>query len=151
MILGIAACIILSARNTFALPGMRVETEVNIRIEKEWKGRHCSYTKATTLAIYSEDQWKEVWGKVYALRLPRPELPKIDFEKEMVVAVFMGERPSGGYSIEIINIVRTEEEIVVAVKEKEPPADSLRTMALTQPYHIVAVKRYFLPVKFQHP
>ena len=82
------------------------------------------------------------------LRLPRPELPKIDFEKEMVVAIFMGERSSGGYEIEIINIIKTEKQIVIEVEEEEPPPESLRTMALTQPYHIVVIKRYTRPVVF---
>lgn len=85
------------------------------------------------------------------LRLPRPELPEIDFEKEMVVAIFMGERSSGGYEIEIINIIKTEKQIAIEVEEEEPPPESLRTMVFTQPYHIVVIKRYSLPVVFQHP
>ena len=38
---------------------------------------------------------------------PRP--PKIDFSKEMVVGVFKGVCPSGGYSITIIDIKRNDE------------------------------------------
>jgi len=88
---------------------------------------------------------------VYLLRLPKPAVPKIDFEKEMVIAVFMGERKSGGYEIKITKIIKTEKEIVVEVEEKEPPRESLQSMALTQPYHIAVIKSSPLPVRFQHP
>lgn len=151
IVLGIFIAIFLCSENAFALSGTRSETGVKIKIENEWKGYHCGYTEPSRLVIKAEDRWKEVWGKVHRLRLPRPELPEIDFEKEMVVAVFMGMRKSGGYEIEIIKITKTEEEIVAVVKEKESPSDSLQTMALTQPYHIVVIKRSSLPVRFQHP
>ena len=149
-VLGVIITIILSSEYTFGLSGMRLEKEIKIKIEKEWKGFHCGYTEPVRLVIKTEDQWKEVWEKVHRLRLPRLELPKIDFEKEMVLAVFMGKQTSGGYEIEIIKIIKIEEGIIAVVKEKEPPPDSLRTMALTQPYHIVVIKRFSLPVKFQH-
>ena len=151
IVFGIAITIILLSENTFPLSGTIPETGVNIKIQKEWKGFHSDYREATSLVIKTEEQWKEVWERVHLLRLPRPELPKIDFQKEMVIAVFMGERSSGGYSIEIIKITKTAKEIVVVVKGKEPPPGSLRTMVLTQPFHIAVVKGFSLPVRFQNP
>lgn len=151
IVLGIFIAIVLCSENTFVFSGIRSETGVGIEIENEWKGYHCGYTETSRLVIKAEDRWKEVWGKIHRLRLPRSELPEIDFEKEMVVAVFMGIRKSGGYEIEIIKVTKTEEEIVAVVREKEPPSDSLQTMALTQPYHIVVIKRSSLPVRFQYP
>ncbi len=150
MVFGIVIALLLHSENTFALSGMMPKT-VKIEIQKEWKGYHCGYTEPSRVVIYTEDQWKEIWEKVHILRLPRPGLPKIDFEKNMVVAVFMGKRSEGGYEIEITKINKTEEEIIVEVKEKEPPPGSLRTMALPQPYHIVVIKRSLLPVRFQYP
>jgi len=149
-VLTVIIAIILLSDNTFTLSGMRQEVGVKIKIEKEWKGNHCGYSKAARLVIKSKDRWKEVWGKMHHLRLSKPELPKIDFQKEMVIAVFMGEHKSGGYEIEIIRVTKTEEEIVVEVEEKQPPPESLRTMALTQPYHIAVIKRSPLRVRFQH-
>ncbi len=150
-VLGAIIAIILSSEYTFALSAIRAEPAVKIKIEREWKGHNCGYTEPSRLVIKTGDQWREIWKKVNALRLPRPELPKIDFEKEMVVAIFMGERSSGGYKIEIININKTEKQIVIEVEEEEPPPESLRTMAFTQPYHIVVIKRCPLQVVFQHP
>jgi len=147
----IVVAIVLNVEECCALSKEKQEVKKTIGVEKEWKGYHCGYTKAARLVIKTEDRWKEVWGKVHRLRLPQQELPKIDFQKEMVIAVFMGERKSGGYEIEIRKIIKTEKEIVVEVEEKEPSPESLQSMALTQPYHIVVVKSSPLPVKFQHP
>ncbi len=147
----IVVAIVLSVEQCCALSKEKGNVEKAIEVEQEWKGYHCAYTIASKLVIKTEDRWKEIWEKVHLLRLPKPELPKIDFEKEMVVAVFMGERSSGGYEIEIRKIIKTEKEIVVEVEEKEPSPESLQSMALIQPYHIVVVKSSPLPVRFQHP
>ena len=149
IVLGLIIVVILSVTNAFGISGTMPESGIEIKIEKEWKGYHCGYTEPLRVVIYTENQWEEIWKKVQVLRLPVPELPKIDFEKEMIIAVFMGTRSSGGYEIEIKNISKTEKEIVVGVEEKEPSPDSLRTMALTSPYHVVIVKRSSLPVRFQ--
>ncbi len=149
--LGIVAVLVLGTRMTYALLGSAPKTGIRLKIKKEWKGSYSGYPKAARLAIYNAEEWKGIWEKVNALRLPKPELPKINFEKEMVIAVFMGERHSGGYSIEITSILKTEKEIVAAVEEKEPSPESLRTLALTSPYHIVVIKKYPLAVNFQSP
>lgn len=147
--LGMLIALVLSTQISYALSEIMPNTAIKLKIKREWRGNHSGYTKAISLVIYAPEQWKEVWKKTHFLRLPQPELPKIDFEKEMVIAVFMGERSSGGYDIKIIDVFKKEKEIVVVVEETEPPVDSLRTMALTSPYHIVTVKKSLLPVKFQ--
>lgn len=147
--LGVTIALILFSKNTSAQPGTRPETAVEIKILQEWKGTYSSYPNSSRLLIKTEDQWQEVWEKVHALRLPCPELPEISFEKKMAIAVFMGTRRSGGYEIMIKKITKKEKEIIVEVEEKEPPPESLRTMALAQPYHIVVIKRPLLPIRFQ--
>lgn len=141
--------VIASAFNCALSSGGKEEVKKAIKIKREWKGYNCGYTEPSKLVIKTEEQWREVWGKVHRLQLPMPGLPKIDFEKEMVIAVFMGEQKSGGYEIEITSVTETEEEIVVEVVERKPPPESLRTMVLTQPFHIVVVEKSPLPVRFQ--
>jgi len=148
-LLGVLIVVFSFAGSILVCGDTALQTGETITIQQEWKGYHCGYTEPSTLVIQTEDGWKEVWQRVHRLRLPRPELPQIDFQKEMIIAVFMGKRSSGGYDIEIVRITETREEILVDVKEKEPPPGSLRTMALTQPYHIVVIRRSPLPVRFQ--
>lgn len=119
-----------------------------IRIEKEWKGLQSGYTFPSKFIIETEVQWEEVWDKIHRFRLPRPELPKIDFETEMVIAVFMGVQKSGSYDIRIVEILQAEKEIRVMVRQREPSPDTVQTMALTQPYHVVVIEKSPLPIRF---
>lgn len=65
----------------------------------------------------------------------------------MVVAVFSGQRTSGGHSISIEKIVAAPADdersarLVVRVREIAPAPDSAVTMAMTAPYDVVAVPR----------
>jgi hypothetical protein len=81
----------------------------------------------------------------------------VDFETEVVVAVFIGERPSGGYGVEIGGLCRGPDgpgpggaapgdtggrsTFHLCYTELEPPDDAMVTMALTSPYVLVAVER----------
>ena len=150
-VLSIVIAMILNGYGVSALPGPGEEAIMEVEIKGEWKGYHCGYTEPARLVIETEVEWKEVWEKVVAFQIPKPKLPEVDFETEMIIAVFMGEQRTGGYSIDITRIIKEEEEIVVQVEEKYPDPDLLVTMALTQPYHIVVVKSSPLPIRFQHP
>ncbi len=85
--------------------------------------------------------WNAVWREHGGLQIPSPEAPSVDFEREMVVAVFLGERGSGGYGVTIEAIERTSTGLLVKARETKPGPDDIVTMALTSPMHAVAVER----------
>jgi hypothetical protein len=66
----------------------------------------------------------------------------IDFSKEMLVAVFMGEKPTGGYNIEIINILKKKDHLEFLIKIDEPGPDDMVIQSITSPYHIVKLERF---------
>jgi hypothetical protein len=65
----------------------------------------------------------------------------VDFAKELVVGVFMGSRPSAGFSVEIVGTRVDGSVLVVQYRETRPPADALVAQVLTMPYHIAAVPK----------
>jgi hypothetical protein len=65
----------------------------------------------------------------------------------IVIAVFMGTRMSGGYSVKITGVEQNDK-VTVKVKESSPPPDAMVTMALTSPYHVVVVPKSDKPVEF---
>jgi hypothetical protein len=67
--------------------------------------------------------------------------PSLDFERDGVVAVFMGERPTGGHSIQVERVALRDGELLVEVLLRSPGAGCLTTQALTQPYQMVSVPR----------
>lgn len=77
------------------------------------------------------------------------KIPEIDFSENSVIAVFMGEFNTGGHSIEIIEIVKKENEIIVKVNKIYPKPGSLVTQAFSQPYHIIKIKRTDKQVIFE--
>ena len=72
----------------------------------------------------------------------------IDLANNMVIVASMGEKSSGGYSIEITNIAENESGIRVEIIETSPGSSCMTTMALTSPAHIVEYKKSEKPVTF---
>jgi hypothetical protein len=73
----------------------------------------------------------------------------INFEKEMVVAVLSGEKPSGGYVVKIESITEDDCQILVNYSEKTPKPGSAVTMALTYPYDMALIPKTKKPVLFK--
>lgn len=67
------------------------------------------------------------------------KIPKIDFSKERIVALFLGQRNSGGYSIKVKEVVEKGSKIYVKVEEDSPKSGENATMAITNPYTIVKI------------
>jgi PrcB C-terminal len=66
----------------------------------------------------------------------------------MVVALFMGERPTGGFAIEVTRIERTDSGLSVHYRTTRPDPAAMQPQALTQPFHLIALPRSDDPVTF---
>ena len=78
------------------------------------------------------------------------QFPAIDFEKHMVVAVFAGQKPSGGYGVKIEEVIyaAAKKTVWVLYRETPPPPGAVTTQVLTYPSHVVAVRNVDGEVKF---
>ena len=85
----------------------------------------------------STDEWAKLWTEHAGERTR----PNVDFSRDVVVAVFMGTRPTAGFSVEIVGVRQEGQALVVSYKETRPAPDALTAQVLTSPYHIVAVPR----------
>ena len=112
------------------------------------RGQRSGVRKAEQLVIQTPEAWQKLWAEHTAKVEPRPPLPNVDFNREMVIAVFMGEKPTGGYSIQVTGVKASENALTVTYRTKQPPPDAIVTQALTQPFHFVAVPKSSRPVKF---
>ena len=68
-------------------------------------------------------------------------IPEVDFSKSNVVALYMGQRNTGGYSITIETMRADGETTYLKKKETTPEPGSMVSMALTAPYVIVAIPK----------
>ena len=119
-----------------------------LAIVKEWKNSGGVETQQKRIVVKDPKEWETVWSAMVGNRSPKPETPKIDFGTHMVIAVFMGVRSTGGYSVAITDIADLNGKRVVTVKTQNPARDAMLTQALTSPYHVVLVAKTSLPVGF---
>ena len=90
-------------------------------------------------------EWRSLW-KAHG---SSESAPAVDFSKEMVAAIFLGTRPTGGYRVEITAARREGQSLVVDYIERRPGADAIVSQALTSPFHIVRLRKHDGPVTFR--
>lgn len=67
------------------------------------------------------------------------DTPKIDFNKNQVVALFLGMKRTGGYSISIDQVQEVDGQLIIYKKVQSPKADEMVTTALTNPFVIAEI------------
>jgi hypothetical protein len=89
-------------------------------------------------------EWEALW-KAHAGAQPAP---KVDLSQRLVVAVFLGTRPTAGYTVEV-RATRVEGgALVVEYVEQRPDPGDITAQVITSPFHIVTVPRHEGPVRF---
>jgi hypothetical protein len=94
----------------------------------------------------SQDQLLRLWNRAHGAQLTPPPVPDIDFRRDTVVAYFMGQRPSGGYGIQVTDVSVEGGEAYINMRLTEPGAGEIVTQALTSPWVMIRVPRPNLSV-----
>lgn len=87
------------------------------------------------------EAFEAFWEELHANQSPRPDLPDVDFATEMVVAVVLGLRSSGGYAVEVKKVAEKGGKIGVLVEETAPGPSCGTFAAMTSPYHLIKMKQ----------
>ena len=64
-----------------------------------------------------------------------------NFENNSLVVVFGGEKPTGGYSIEIKKIIKKKDRFVVYAEEKIPEKGCLLTQVISYPFDLAKIEK----------
>ena len=112
-----------------------------VKFEEVCKGNYCGITDRKNQVIKTQEDWNKLWEKTYSIQTPKPKLPKIDFNKEMIIGIYSGEHNSGGYDVEITEIKKHKGEINVSFFYVAPGPTCEVTSALTQPYCFIRLKK----------
>jgi hypothetical protein len=107
-----------------------------------------NYPNRQGVVIASPSEWETLWEQLHRYTIPRPALPEVDFTQHTLLAVFAGEKPSGGYTIRVKRVIQTDQRVIVHVIETAPGTGNITTALITYPYQIVKVRRISLPVHF---
>jgi len=90
------------------------------------------------VVVRDEVAWEDLWAEHTTGRASVP-VPNVDFGSQMVLAVFLGEKPSSGYAVTILDAAERDGNLVVDVEVSVPPAGMSELTILTYPYHMVMV------------
>lgn len=84
------------------------------------KGSYSGHQIRKNYVIRNDASWKGLWDLTFGIHIPKLEAPEINFSKDMVIAVYRGMQTTGGYGIEIQNILECK---------KKPGSLSKRTQS----------------------
>ena len=106
------------------------------------RGGQSGLRKPRQIVIRSAAEWDALWKEHAAERLPAEPAPTIDFTKETVVGVALGDRPTAGYGVQITRVQRESDRLSVRTLETTPASDTMQATVVTSPFDFVAVPRF---------
>lgn len=68
----------------------------------------------------------------------------VDLKDFVIVAVFQGGQPTGGYKVDIQKVFYDPDKIIVLANFQEPAKGSVVTTGVTAPYQVVKINRKFM-------
>lgn len=100
----------------------------------EWKGQQGGRDASATV-VADAKAWEALW------RTLGKDAPALDFKTHCAVAAFAGERPTGGFTLDISEPEAKGDDAVVRWTVKEPAPTSFVTQAFTSPWKVKAFPR----------
>lgn len=70
-------------------------------------------------------------------------------DDEIYIVVTRGEKPTGGFTVDILHVIEQEDAIVTLYKFKDPADDELVTQAITYPFDLVKIDKTDKTIKFK--
>ncbi len=109
------------------------------------RGANSAYQTASQMVIDNPEEWASVWQQHASNIIPPPPVPRVDFTDNQVAAVFMGEKRTGGYSVEILSVeIKSSEQddltsLVITVAYHQPQPKDIVPEVITHPYQIITI------------
>jgi hypothetical protein len=90
-------------------------------------------------------QLGRIYGEIHGSETPQPSPPAVDFQHELVLAAFLGQRPTAGFGIALGPARYVIEDdgpwLQVTVTTRRPPPGAITAQVITSPYCLVSVSR----------
>jgi protease stability complex PrcB-like protein len=123
VLIGAAAC----------APTPRAPTEKRPMIIQEWKGQNDGPAEAGALVATDQASWERAWRQV------GKDAPPLDFSNFVGAMVFVGQKPTGGWTVVFDEPVARGDDAVVRYHVPKP--GGFTTQAFTQPWKARAFPR----------
>jgi protease stability complex PrcB-like protein len=110
------------------------DSQVALEVRRIGQWTRTGISESRRLIIRDANAWAAFWSE-----LGMGQRPAVDFTKDMVVAVAAGQRPSGGYEIQVHQVTQQGGELTVEVLETAPGPNCMTSASLTQPVDVVVL------------
>lgn len=143
----VALLLFLISISCHAQPGASVKfSALRVRAERD-------VDQPSAWVIANAEQWRKFAAEVEA---SPADPPPVDFDKQTVVAIFAGTKPTGGYSVKVTKVTDQSRPgkpstAVVDYEVISPPPDAMVTQALTYPYVVVRIEKRLEQIEFRPP
>jgi PrcB C-terminal len=112
------------------------------------KGNFSGISEPLQTVIRAQAEWESLWKHHTSIQSPPSPLPSVDFRMDMIAAVFLGQKSTGGYEIEITGADFNNSVLNISYVIRSPVGGGPAIQALTQPFHIVKLPRSEAQGKF---
>ncbi len=119
----------------------QTQTMPTISYEVLLEGTFSGIKEPLQKVITTNEEWEELWKKHVSVIVPQPPVPEIDFESNVVAALFAGEKMKSGYQIRLKEVVPQGKDVIVRYKMVEPPENSFTLTVLTQPFIFIKIPK----------
>ena len=109
------------------------------------EGQHSgTIDRRTNYRVMNDADFQELWAMVHGAG--GPAVPSVDFTKYEVIAVFDGTHSSGGYDVDVTDVIDEDGARTVHILRQSPGETCVVTEDITSPFQIVRVSKSSLPI-----
>jgi hypothetical protein len=117
-------------------------------VDHLYKNAKSQLPSGVRLAIMDTADWAAIWRRVVGTSSPAP-VPAVDFSREMLLVVGMGQAPCMGYQINVDTVFRDKDKRIYAVvRERHHGSRCGCLNEVVSPVDVVRVPRTVRPVTF---
>lgn len=84
---------------------------------------------------------EELFKQITAKHLPAPDMPEVDFDKNIAVYVARDPKPSGGYGLKVRSVKCSQGVMTIDLQEVNPQGNANQAQLITQPYVLFTTPR----------
>ena len=136
--------IVMTSCNSSKVTPEQSNLNFDVILERATGGR----IEKEIVIISDQNALKSIYNELNLSQEPSYEVPIINFETELAIVFFMGQKNTGGHNISVKSINESEKYVILNYEEKGPKPTDMVTMVITQPYCLVKIKKPSKELKF---
>lgn len=94
-------------------------------------------------SINTKEEWSNLWKQISTSEEMNTD---VNFEQETLIALFMGEQPSGGYALKVTQVVETDDTIQIYTDMISPGLGCNTVQMMTSPYTVISLSKTEKPL-----